>query len=93
MLQQDHPDDYVVASGETHSVREFCEVAFDYAGLNWQQYVVQDPAYMRPAEVDHLIGNPAKAGRVLGWEPTVSFPELVRRMVDADLGTLKKTGA
>ncbi len=93
MLQQDHPDDYVVASGETHSVREFCEVAFDYVGLNWQPYIVQDPAYMRPAEVDHLIGNPAKAGRVLGWEPTVSFPELVRMMIDADLATLKKNGA
>ncbi len=92
MLQQDQPDDYVVASGETHSVREFAELAFDHAGLDWRQYVVQDPAFMRPAEVDHLIGNPTKAGRVLGWEPTVTFPELVRMMVDADLDTLQKNG-
>jgi GDPmannose 4,6-dehydratase len=92
MLKQDHPDDYVVAMGETHSVREFCEIAFDYIGLKWDQCVVQDPAFMRPAEVDHLIGNPAKAGRVLGWEPTVSFPELVRMMVDADLESLKNQG-
>jgi GDPmannose 4,6-dehydratase len=92
MLQQDRPDDYVVAMGETHSVREFCEVAFDYVGLKWDQYVVQDPAFMRPAEVDHLIGNPAKAGRVLGWEPTVSFPGLVRMMVDADVESLKNNG-
>lgn len=92
MLKQDHPDDYVVAMGETHSVREFCEIAFDRVGLKWDRYVVQDPAFMRPAEVDHLIGNPAKAGRVLGWEPTVSFPELVRMMVDADLESLKNHG-
>src|SRR5512143_1162660 len=69
MLQQDHPDDYVVASGEAHSVREFCEIAFHYVNLNWEDYVIQDPAFMRPAEVDHLIGNPTKAGRKLGWEP------------------------
>ena len=93
MLQPDQPDDYVVASGETHSVREFCELAFDHVGLKWDQYVVQDPAFMRPAEVDHLIGNPAKAGRVLGWEPSVSFPQLVQMMVDADMETLKKDGA
>ena len=92
MLKQDHPDDYVVAMGETHSVREFCEVAFDHVGLKWDRYVVQDPAFMRPAEVDHLIGNPAKAGHVLGWEPTVSFPELVRMMVEADLESLKNHG-
>jgi GDPmannose 4,6-dehydratase len=93
MLQPDQPDDYVVASGETHSVREFCELAFDHVGLKWEPYVVQDPAFMRPAEVDHLIGNPAKAGQVLGWEPNVSFPQLVQMMVDADLETLKKNGA
>jgi len=93
MLQQPEPDDYVVSTGETHSVREFCEVAFDYVKLNWQDYVVQDPAFMRPAEVDHLIGNPAKAGAKLGWEPTVSFTNLVRMMVDADLAELKKNGA
>lgn len=93
MLQQPEPDDYVVSTGETHSVREFCEVAFDHVKLNWQDYVVQDPAFMRPAEVDHLIGNPAKAGAKLGWEPTVSFAGLVRMMVDADLAELKKNGA
>ena len=93
MLQQDQPDDYVIATGETHSVREFCEVAFDYVGLDWQQYVAQDAAFMRPAEVDHLIGNPAKARAKLGWEPTVSFNGLVQMMVDADLETLKKNGA
>jgi GDPmannose 4,6-dehydratase len=93
MLQQPEPDDYVVSTGETHSVREFCEVAFDHVKLNWQDYVVQDPAFMRPAEVDHLIGNPAKAGTKLGWEPTVSFTGLVRMMVDADLAELKKNGA
>lgn len=93
MLQQPDPDDYVVSTGETHSVREFCEVAFDHVKLNWQDYVVQDPAFMRPAEVDHLIGNPAKAGAKLGWEPTVSFTNLVRMMVDADLAELKKNGA
>ena len=89
MLQQGQADDYVVATGEAHSVREFCELAFDRVGLKWDKYVVQDPAFMRPAEVDHLIGNAAKAGRVLGWEPTVTFPELVRMMVDADLDALR----
>ncbi len=93
MLQQDHPDDYVVATGETHSVREFCEIAFSHAGLNWQDFVVQDPVFMRPAEVDQLIGNPAKAGAKLGWEPQVSFKELVQMMVEADLEELKKGGA
>jgi GDPmannose 4,6-dehydratase len=93
MLQQDQPDDYVVSTGETHSVREFCEVAFDHVQLDWQKYVVQDPAFMRPAEVDHLIGDPAKAGRELGWEPTVPFKGLVQMMVDADLQSLKANGA
>src|SRR5512135_2423342 len=93
MLQQDQPDDYVVAMGETHSVREFCEIAFNHAGLNWQDYVVQDPAFMRPAEVDQLIGNPAKARAKLGWEPSVSFKQLVQMMVDSDIKELKKTGA
>jgi GDPmannose 4,6-dehydratase len=85
MLQQDQPDDYVIATGETHSVREFIELAFGGVGLDWQQYVVQDPALIRPAEVDVLVGDASKARRVLGWEPTVSFPELVRLMVEADL--------
>src|SRR5512138_361374 len=93
MLHQDQPDDYVVAMGETHSVRDFCEIAFSHAGLNWQDFVVQDPAFMRPAEVDQLIGNPAKAGAKLGWEPQVSFKELVQMMVDADIEQLKKAGA
>jgi GDPmannose 4,6-dehydratase len=93
MLQQDQPDDYVVAMGETHSVREFCEIAFGHASLDWQKFVVQDPAFMRPADVDHLIGNPAKAAAKLGWEPEVSFKELVQMMVDADIEELKQAGA
>ncbi len=92
MLQQDQPDDYVVAMGETHSVREFCEIAFSHVGLNWQDFVVQDPAFMRPAEVDQLIGNPAKAAAKLGWEPDVSFQELVQMMVDADVEELRQSG-
>jgi GDPmannose 4,6-dehydratase len=85
MLQQDEPDDYVIATGETHSVREFCEEAFSYVGLDWQEYVKVDPKYFRPAEVDLLLGDPAKSRRVLGWEPRVAFKELARMMVDADL--------
>jgi GDPmannose 4,6-dehydratase len=88
MLQQDSPDDYVVATGETHTVRELVEVAFGHAGLDWQKYVVQDPALIRPAEVDLLIGDASKARRVLGWKPEVSFQQLVQRMVDADLARL-----
>ncbi len=85
MLQQDDPDDYVVATGETHSVREFLEESFGHVDLDWQEYVVQDESYYRPAEVDLLVGDASKAGRQLGWEPSVSFGELVRLMVDADL--------
>jgi len=85
ILQQDQPDDYVVATGETHSVREFLEEAFGYVGLNWQDYVKIDPKYFRPAEVDLLLGDAGKAKRVLGWTPRVAFKELVRMMVDADL--------
>ncbi len=92
MLQQDHPDDYVVATGETHSVREFCQVAFDHLGLDWEKYVVVDPKFYRPAEVDLLVGDPSKAGRVLGWEPSVTFGDLVRIMVDADMETLQAMG-
>ena len=94
MLQQEEPDNYVIATGETHSVREMCEAAFDYVGLDWQKYVVQDERFMRPAEVDYLVGDATKAREVLGWEPMVSFPELVRMMVDADLALLsgKKEG-
>jgi GDPmannose 4,6-dehydratase len=92
MLQHGHPDDYVVATGETHSVREFCQVAFDYVGLDWEKYVVVDPRFYRPAEVDLLVGDPTKAGHELQWEPTITFQELVRIMVDADLAALRQTG-
>ena len=84
MLQQDESDDYVVATGETHSVREFLEVAFEHVGLNYQDYVEIDPRYFRPAEVDLLIGDPTKAKEKLGWEPKVKFEELTKLMVDAD---------
>jgi len=89
MLQQDSPDDYVVATGETHAVEELVRVAFEYVGLDWHEFVVQDPQFMRPAEVDLLVGDPAKAGHVLGWEPKITFTELIRMMVDADLELLK----
>jgi GDPmannose 4,6-dehydratase len=89
MLQQDRPDDYVIATGETHSVREFCEAAFAHAGLDWQQYVEIDQRYFRPAEVDLLIGNAAKAKKQLGWEPRTRFKDLVRLMVDADIAILE----
>ncbi|CAA9210045.1 MAG: GDP-mannose 4,6-dehydratase [uncultured Acidimicrobiales bacterium] len=85
MLQQDMPDDYVIASGETHAVREFCEIAFSRAGLKWEDHVVQDERFMRPAEVDLLVGDPTKARERLGWAPELSFDDLVSRMVDADL--------
>jgi GDPmannose 4,6-dehydratase len=84
MLQQDEPDDYVLATGETHSVQDFLEAAFTYAGLDWREYVKIDPRYFRPAEVDLLIGDYSKAKEKLGWEPSVRFDELVRMMVDAD---------
>ena len=85
MLQQDRPDDYVIASGETHSVREFCEAAFGYAGLEWQEHVEYDPRYERPAEVENLLGDASKAIAELGWKSSVDFDGLVRMMVDADL--------
>ena len=88
MLQQDEPDDYVIATGETHTVQEFVEIAFGHAGLDWQEYVKVDPAFIRPAEVDLLIGDPAKAKAKLGWEPSVDFRGLVEMMVDADLNAL-----
>ncbi|HEY6149947.1 MAG TPA: GDP-mannose 4,6-dehydratase [Gaiellaceae bacterium] len=91
MLQQDEPSDYVVATGETHFVREFVELAFERAGLDWEQYVVQDERFMRPAEVDQLIGDPSKAKEQLGWQPRTSFRELVEMMVDADLDRLGTT--
>jgi GDPmannose 4,6-dehydratase len=85
MLQQETPDDYVIATGETHSVREFCQEAFSYVDLDWEEFVRVDPKYFRPAEVDLLLGDATKARRVLGWEPKVTFKQLVRLMMDADL--------
>jgi GDPmannose 4,6-dehydratase len=91
MLQRDEPEDYVIATGESHSVRECCQVAFDEAGLgDFEQYVTIDPAFVRPAEVDHLIGSPAKAERDLGWKPKTSFEELIRLMTRADIDLLAK---
>jgi GDPmannose 4,6-dehydratase len=86
MLQHDTPDDYVVASGETHTVREFCEIAFEAADLDWEKYVKVDPKFFRPAEVSLLQGDSSKARSVLGWKPKVSFKELVRMMVESDIG-------
>jgi GDPmannose 4,6-dehydratase len=85
MLQQNEPDDYVIATGKTHSVEELVDVAFSHVGLGWRDFVVQDPRFMRPAEVDLLIGDPVKAREKLGWEPAIGFEELVTMMVDADL--------
>jgi GDPmannose 4,6-dehydratase len=90
MLQQDQPEDFVVGTGETHSVRELCETAFSYVGLDYRDYVVQDPRFYRPAEVDLLVSDPAKARQKLGWEPSVDFEGLVKMMVDADLRRLGK---
>ena len=89
MLQQDKPGDYVIATGEAHSVKELVQIAFAHVGLDWQKHVGIDPAFLRPAEVDHLIGDPAKARRELGWQPSVDFKGLVTMMVDADLARLK----
>ncbi len=85
MLQQEKPQDFVISTGETHSVQEFCELAFGHVDLDWREYVVQDQAFMRPAEVDLLIGDPTKAREVLQWQPKTSFDELVVMMVDADM--------
>ncbi len=90
MLQQDEPEDYVIATGETHSVREFVELAFDYLGLDWKKYVVVDPALYRPADVDLLVGDATKARTKLGWAPSVTFEQLVKIMVDADLELVKQ---
>ena len=93
MLQAEVPDDYVIATGEEHSVQEFVDIAFGHAGLERNQYVQIDPAFLRPAEVDHLVGNAAKAREQLGWDPRVSFRELVEMMVDADLERLSSTAS
>ncbi|MHC5209937.1 MAG: GDP-mannose 4,6-dehydratase [Planctomycetota bacterium] len=85
MLQQDEPDDYVIATGETHTVREFCEIAFSHVGLDYREHVETDPAFLRPAEVDLLLGDGSKAERQLGWKPKIDFPALVRMMTDADM--------
>jgi GDPmannose 4,6-dehydratase len=90
MLQQGKADDYVVCTGRTHSVREFCTAAFSHVGLDYQDYVVQDPKFYRPAEVDLLVGNPHKANAEIGWKPRVSFEDLIQMMVDADLQQLGK---
>ncbi|MCO5045508.1 MAG: GDP-mannose 4,6-dehydratase [Kiritimatiellae bacterium] len=93
MLQQAEPDDYVIATGESHSVREFLEHAFAHVGLDWKDYVVVDPKFLRPAEVDFLMGDPSKAIKKLGWKPEVSFEGLVRMMVDADMERVKRLKA
>jgi GDPmannose 4,6-dehydratase len=91
MLQQDEPDDYVIATGETHSIRDFLDAAFAHVGIeDWTPYVRQDQRFMRPAEVDHLIGDASKAREVLGWKPRVSFSELVALMVDADVAATRQ---
>ncbi|MDP8244103.1 MAG: GDP-mannose 4,6-dehydratase [Candidatus Hinthialibacter antarcticus] len=90
MMQQDEPDDYVIATGETYAVREFLDETFGYFDLNWAEYVKQDERYMRPSEVDLLLGDPTKANEKLGWKPKVSFKELVKRMCDADLELAKR---
>jgi GDPmannose 4,6-dehydratase len=90
MMQQDKPDDYVVATGETHTVKEFVQKAFAVVGIeDWEQYVKQDPRYMRPAEVPLLLGKPEKAKRILNWQPKVNFDELVKMMVEADVKRLE----
>jgi GDPmannose 4,6-dehydratase len=92
MLQQDAPDDYVIATNDAHSVRQLVEIAFGHVGLDWQKHVEIDPRFLRPAEVDHLIGNPAKAKERLGWQPEVDFPQLVKMMVDSDLERVQRGG-
>ena len=92
MLQQAEPDDFVIATGRTHSIRRLVELAFGAVGLDWQQHVVIDPAFIRPAEVDQLVGDPAKARRALGWEPIVSFEEMIQIMVEAEVKAIRTTG-
>ena len=92
MLQQDTADDFVISTGVSHSVRDLVQTAFSHAGLDWEEHVDTDPALLRPAEVEHLIGDSSKARRVLGWTPTVDFDQLVRMMVDADVKRLSSSG-
>jgi GDPmannose 4,6-dehydratase len=92
-MSADQPDDFVIATGETHSVREFLDRAFGYLDLDWRDYVEIDPHYYRPAEVDHLQGDAGKARRLLGWEPKVSFDDLVKLMVDHDLNLARQEAA
>jgi GDPmannose 4,6-dehydratase len=89
MLQHDHPDDYVLCTGKTHAIRDFCQIAFDYVGLDFRDYVKRDPRFYRPVEEKQLVGDPQKLHDQLDWRPKVSFEELVRMMVDADLRALK----
>ncbi len=91
MLQHTEPEDFVLATGDTHTVRQFAELAFGYLDLDYRDYVIQDPAFMRPAEVDVLVGNPSKAKEKLGWETETSFEELVTLMVEAEIQLLKKS--
>jgi GDPmannose 4,6-dehydratase len=93
MLQQDHADDYVIATGVSHSVRDLVEIAFGHLGLDWSRHVTLDPKLLRPAEVDHLIGDSSKARRALDWTPEIDFPQLVRMMTDADLQRLDTSSA
>jgi GDPmannose 4,6-dehydratase len=93
MLQEQRPDDYVIGTGQTHSVEEFVTIAFDHAGLDWRKHVIVDPQFYRPAEVDLLLANPTKAETQLGWQPKVSFEQLVRMMVDSDIAGLKRSTA
>ena len=88
MLQREIPEDFVICTGQTHSVREFCEVAFGHAGLNWEEHVVVDETFFRPAEVDLLVGDATMADEMLGWKPETSFESLVTMMVDADIDLL-----
>lgn len=90
MLQQDNPDDYVLATGEMHSVKEFLIKAFNYVGLDWEKYTYYDSRYERPSEVDQLLGNPAKAKKSLGWEPIITFDNLIKIMMDSDIELAKK---
>jgi GDPmannose 4,6-dehydratase len=89
MLQRDEPQDFVIATGKTHSVRRLCEVAFGTLGLDWEDYVYVDPEFIRPADVDLLVGDATKAKEILGWEPTVTFEEMIQRMVEADLELMR----